>query len=37
LNRLEEGQDLSYIKEAKLKVESFIESLNKTKYGVRKT
>jgi hypothetical protein len=37
LNRLEEGQDLSYIKEAKLKVESFIESLNKKKYGVRKT
>lgn len=37
LNKLEKNQDLSYIKEAKVKLESFTESLNKTKYGVRKT
>jgi uncharacterized protein YchJ len=35
LNRLNESEDLSYIKEAKSKVETFIETLNKTKYGVR--
>lgn len=35
LNRLNEDENLSYIKETKVKVESFIESLNKTKYGVR--
>ena len=36
LSRLDEGGDLSYINKAQTKVESFIESLNKTKYGVRK-
>ena len=37
LSRLDEGGDLSYIKNAQTKVESFIEKLNNTKYGVRKT
>ncbi len=37
LSRLDEGGDLSYIKKAQTKVESFIETLNNTKYGVRKT
>ena len=36
LSRLDEGGDLSYINKAQTKVESFIGSLNKTKYGVRK-
>ena len=37
LSRLDEGGDLSYINKAQTKVESFIETLNNTKYGVRKT
>lgn len=37
LSRLDEGGDLSYIKKAQTKVESFIDTLNNTKYGVRKT
>ena len=37
LSRLDEGGDLSYINKAQSKVESFIETLNNTKYGVRKT
>jgi hypothetical protein len=37
LSRLDEGGDLSYISKAQTKVESFIEKLNNTKYGVRKT
>jgi hypothetical protein len=37
LSKLDEGGDLSYIKKAQTKVESFIETLNNTKYGVRKT
>ena len=36
LSRLDEGGDLSYINKAQTKVESFIETLNNTKYGVRK-
>lgn len=36
LSRLDEGGDLSYINNAQTKVESFIETLNNTKYGVRK-
>ena len=37
LSRLDEGGDLSSIKKAQTKGESFIETLNNTKYGVRKT
>lgn len=37
LSILDEGGDLSYINNAQTKVESFIESLNNTKNGVRKT
>ena len=37
LTKLDESSNISYIKEAQKKVESFIESLNKTKYGLRKT
>jgi hypothetical protein len=37
LSRLDESGDLSYINKAQTKVESFIETLNNTKYGVRKT
>lgn len=36
LSKLDEGGDLSYISKAQTKVESFIETLNNTKYGVRK-
>ena len=36
LSKLDEGGDLSYINKAQTKVESFIETLNNTKYGVRK-
>lgn len=36
LSKLDEGGDLSYIKKAQTKVESFIETLNNTKYGARK-
>jgi hypothetical protein len=36
MNKLDAECDLSYIKGAQSKVESFIESLNKSKYGVRK-
>lgn len=35
LSKLDENKDLSYITETQSKVELFIESLNKTKYGVR--
>jgi hypothetical protein len=37
MNKLDAECDLSYIKGAQSKVESFLESLNKSKYGVRKT
>jgi hypothetical protein len=37
MNKLDDECDLSYIKGAQSKVESFLESLNKSKYGVRKT
>lgn len=37
LTKLDESSNISYIKEVQKKVESFIESLNKTKYGLRKT
>ena len=36
MNKLDAECDLSYIKDAQSKVESFLESLNKSKYGVRK-
>jgi hypothetical protein len=36
MNKLDDECDLSYIKGAQSKVESFLESLNKSKYGVRK-
>jgi len=36
MNKLDDECDLSYIKGAQTKVESFLESLNKSKYGVRK-
>jgi hypothetical protein len=36
MNKLDAECDLSYIKGAQSKVESFLESLNKSKYGVRK-
>ena len=36
MNKLDDECELSYIKGAQLKVESFLESLNKSKYGVRK-
>lgn len=36
LSKLDESINVSYIKEAQNKVELFIESLNKTKYGLRK-
>jgi len=36
MNKLDAECDLSYIKVAQSKVESFLESLNKSKYGVRK-
>jgi len=36
INKLDDECDLSYIKGAQSKVESFLESLNKSKYGVRK-
>jgi hypothetical protein len=37
MNKLDAECDLSYIKGAQSKVELFIESLNKSKYGVRET
>jgi hypothetical protein len=37
MNKLDAECDLSYIKGAQSKVESFLESLNKSKYGVRET
>lgn len=37
LSKLEEGTNISYIRNTKEKVEAFLESLNKSKYGVRKT
>jgi hypothetical protein len=37
MNKLDDECELSYIKGAQLKVESFLESLNKSKYGVRET
>jgi len=37
MNALDAESDLSYIKGAQSKVESFLESLNKSKYGVRET
>jgi len=37
LSKLDDNKDLSYITETQSKVELFIESLNKSKYGVRKT
>jgi hypothetical protein len=37
MTKLDAECDLSYIKGAQSKVESFLESLNKSKYGVRKT
>jgi hypothetical protein len=37
MNKLDDECDLSYIKGAQSKIESFLESLNKSKYGVRKT
>jgi hypothetical protein len=36
MNKLDDECDLSYIKGAQSKIESFLESLNKSKYGVRK-
>jgi hypothetical protein len=36
MNKLDDECDLSYIKGAQSKVELFLESLNKSKYGVRK-
>jgi hypothetical protein len=36
MNKLDAECDLSYIKDVQSKVESFLESLNKSKYGVRK-
>jgi hypothetical protein len=36
MNKLDDECGLSYIKGAQSKVESFLESLNKSKYGVRK-
>jgi hypothetical protein len=36
MTKLDDECELSYIKDAQSKVESFIESLNKSKYGVRK-
>jgi len=36
IKKLDDECDLSYIKGAQSKVESFLESLNKSKYGVRK-
>jgi hypothetical protein len=37
LNKLEQNTNVSYIKEVQNKVESFLESLNNSKYGLRKT
>jgi hypothetical protein len=37
LNKLEKQTNLSYITNTKEKVESFLESLNNSKYGIRKT
>jgi hypothetical protein len=37
MNALDAESDLSYIKSTQSKVESFLESLNKSKYGVRET
>lgn len=37
LSKLDEFMNVSYIKEAQNKVESFIQSLNTTKYGIGKT
>jgi hypothetical protein len=36
MNKIDNECDLSYIKGAQSKIESFLESLNKSKYGVRK-
>jgi hypothetical protein len=36
MNKIDNECDLSYIKGAQSKVESFLESLNKSKYGIRK-
>lgn len=37
LSKLEQGTNVSYIRKTKEKVESFLESLNKSKYGIRQT
>lgn len=37
LNKLSESKDSSFIQDAKNKVESFIESINNSKYAIRKT
>lgn len=37
LSKLEQGTNVSYISKTKEKVESFLESLNKSKYGIGKT
>jgi hypothetical protein len=36
MNKIDNECDLSYIKGAQSKIESFLESLNKSKYGIRK-
>jgi hypothetical protein len=36
MNKLDAECELSYIKDAQSKVETFLETLNKSKYGVRK-
>jgi hypothetical protein len=37
MNKIDNECDLSYIKGAQSKIESFLESLNKSKYGIRKS